>query len=62
MSENPGVVFVDNVLSVAVHDDIVRLTMGRRGDNKEGSLQPALELILPKASVQSILRALSTIR
>jgi hypothetical protein len=54
-------IFVDNAISVAVHDDVVRITLGRRGPGDDDTLEPVIEIAFPKGSVPHIVRALSTV-
>ena len=55
-------IFVDNAISVAVHDDVVRITLGRRGPGDKNTLEPVVEVAFPKSSVTHIVRALTTVR
>jgi hypothetical protein len=62
MAEQMKHIFVDNAISVAVHDDVVRITLGRRGPGEKNALEPVIEVAFPKGSVTHIVRALTTVR
>jgi len=55
-------IFVDNAISLAVHDDVVRITLGRRGTGEKNTLEPVIEVAFPKESTKHIIRALTTVR
>ena len=55
-------IFVDNAISVAVHDDVVRITLGRRGPGDKNNLDPVIEVAFPKESTKYIVRALTAVK
>ena len=62
MAEQVQHFFVDNAISVAVHDDVVRITLGRRGPGDKNTLEPVIEVAFPKGSVSHTVRALTAVR
>ena len=55
-------IFVDNAISVAVHDDVVRITLGRRGPGDKNNLEPVIEVAFPKESTKHIVNALMAVK
>ena len=59
-SAEPVVIFCDAVQSLGVHNGIVRLSLIRL--NTEGRPLPALELMLPVAQLNNLIKALQQVK
>jgi hypothetical protein len=59
-TDEPRVVFCDAVQTLGVHNGVVRVSMIRLGP--DGKPVPAIELMLPVAQLQTLIRALQQVK